>query len=324
MLLPWIGLLWTTDIHYGLRLATKSHHWLFAFAIASLNVSEEDNSKLLKAFLAGLTVVSVSSILQALGVLPIMNGIPSVLEGSHITGSIFLVFGMAVLAYFYTKAVNIKERLSAGILMVVFLAALGVSGGRAGYVALIILSPFLVFSLTGRASLIKVAVVVMLLIGLLFSFPTVRERFTAMRSEIHRFEQADPNSPVGIRLYMWSGAVRIFLDRPLMGTGTGGYRDEMKKFETPELQWRNVSDPHNGYLYMASSFGIVGIISLLWLFYAFLKKGWKARLRATGFGVLMYGLVLCIACLTSTQMLALASSMLFALLMGIRTEYENA
>jgi O-antigen ligase len=324
MALPWVGLLWTSDMQYGLRLATKSHHWLFAFAIVSVHSSQEDLPRLLKAFLAGLTVVSISSILQALGVFPIMNGIPSVLEGSHITGSIFLVFGMALLAYFFTQTVNVKQKLVVGILMVLFLIALGVSGGRIGYVALIVLCPFLAFFLLGRASFIKSAVVVILILGVLFSFPTVRERFITMQSEIHRFEHSDPNSPVGIRLYMWKGAVRIFLDRPFLGTGTGGYRNEMEKFETPQLQWRNVTDPHNGYLYMASSFGIIGIISLLWLLYAFLKKGWHARTKATGFGVLTYGLVLCIASLSSTQILALASSMLFALLMGIRTESDNA
>ncbi|HTZ18835.1 MAG TPA: O-antigen ligase family protein [Dissulfurispiraceae bacterium] len=324
MVLPWIALLWSPDLKEGLRFATKSHHWLLTFAIASLKVPDDDFDSLLKAFLAGLAIVAIISVLQSIGVVPVRDGIPTVLDAKHITGSVFLVFGIALLLFYFVNTQGFKQKSAIVALTGLFLIALGASGGRIGYVALIIVGPFLAFLLMERAGIIKVAIVGLLLAGVLFSFTTVRDRFTLMQSEIQRYEHSDPNSSVGIRLHMWKGAFRIFLQHPVIGAGTGSYKQEMKQFETPELTWRDLDNPHNNYLYMAASFGIIGIFALLWLLYAFFKKGWTARAKATGFAVFSYGVIICIASLTYTPILALASSHLFALLMGIRTMTHEA
>lgn len=124
---------------------------------------------------------------------------------------------------------------------------------------------------------------------------------------------------------MWDGAVKIFLENPVIGVGTGGYQLAMKKYEIPNLALihRDFSDPHNSYLYMAANFGILGIISLFWLFSVLLKNGWRNRHNITGFAILSYTLVLMIGSLTGTQILSLATAFLFAVFTGLQKHLES-
>jgi len=136
--------------------------------------------------------------------------------------------------------------------------------------------------------------------------------------------QGDQRGSFGERMNMWSKSSKIFLKHPLLGVGTGGLKEALEKYRLENPKFPSYAQPHNGYLYLASCFGIIGLVSFFWLLAIFLKKGWQSRHNLAGFCVFSYGLVFFIGNLTDTQILSLATAKMFALLTGLKVEAEDA
>ena len=65
------------------------------------------------------------------------------------------------------------------------------------------------------------------------------------------------------------------------------------------------------------SFGIVGLITLCWLFLAMLKNGWRHINTPLGFSLFSFTLVLIIGSVTDTQILPFPTATALALFAGI-------
>ncbi len=266
ILLPWVGLLWTSDFQEGMRFASKTYYFLLAFALASVRASERDSVILLQAFVAGLTVAAVCSLLQVAEVLPGRNGIPSLVGTKRILGGLFLVFGVCLLLAYLRDCRRADLRFVFVSLIALFFMTLGMTGARSGYLGLAVVIPFLYVYFFRRISVIRIAGFLALLLILLAAFGPFRDRVHSIQSEIQRFEHGDANSAVGERLHMWKGALVVISENPLFGTGTGGYRQGMKRFENESIAARDINNPHSSFFYMACSFGIFGLVVLVWYF----------------------------------------------------------
>ncbi|MBT9138313.1 MAG: O-antigen ligase [Syntrophomonadaceae bacterium] len=316
MAIPWIGLIYTENFSLGLEFARKSYYWLFAFAIASLSFSNYSPKTFFKAFLAGLTITSLFSVGQFIDLIPMREWLPTVFEGRRITMSLLLVLGMSISSFYFLKENRLKHRILILFLILLLLFTLSISQGRIGYLAFIALSPLIAYNLLGQKHIFKVAAISILIVSALFLSPVVRHRFDQTINDIRLYREGDPRTGIGLRLHMWEGAVKIFTKNPIIGVGTGGYQLAMEKFDVPALQ-EEFRDPHNSFLHTAANHGIVGLISLCWLFAIMLKAGWQHRHTATGFSVFSYGLVLLIGSLAATQILTPKTGMLFALFIGL-------
>lgn len=318
MLLPWAGLLWTGDLATGLNLAQKSYYWLYAFAIASLSIHNHQKA-LMISYLSGLSLSMIISILQYLGLVPMPKGYPAGFMG-HISYSLLLVFGMLLLSFYYTKIKDRNYQIFLIFLMVAYLFNLSINIGRIGHLAFVVLSPWILYNILGQKHLSKIVLGALVVILILSLSSTVQYRTRLAVDDVREYYYGNKNTSVGRRLHMWNGAIKMFLQNPVIGVGTGGYKNTMRKYkDDPSLP--DFVQPHNSFLYIASSYGIVGLSLLLWLFVVFMRKGWYARKTVAGFSVLSFGAVLLIGSLTDTQILSLATAKMFALLIGIRTEY---
>lgn len=321
--LPWIGLLWTNDPAAGLEFATKSHNWLLAFAVASLWMSKNNANLLIISFLAGLGLLSTASLLQYAGLTAPSRWIPTIFSSKSITASLWLVLGMLLLSFNFSHARRALSKAAILFIMALFFVTLALGVGRSGYLAFVLLSPFMISTMMGRRKhLLVTSALSLIMISLLFLSPTVRSRIALVISGVNEYHQTNSGSSTGERLHMWKGAVKIFSEQPLIGVGTGGYPGEIAKYEFSDWppEQRRFAHPHNSFLHMAASFGIIGIASLFWLLYVFLSKGWRHRSGHAGFFVFSFGLVLLIGSLTDTFFLSTGPAKLFALLAGIRTE----
>lgn len=319
MLLPWIGLLWAPDLREGLDWASKSYVWFITFAVASLTCNRSHFPLFIKWFLAGLALVSVISLLQYFSIVPFREQVPSLLGWDRITGSLLLVFGMLIVSFEYGRRVSLRDKAVSLLALAFFFVTLLVTGGRAGYLAFVLLLPLFIYNLLPRGYLLLKVLLGLAFFGLMFLSPVAVDRTIKIGEDIISYRQLNPNTDAGLRLHMWSGAVQIFARHPLLGAGTGGYKEEMKKYIIPTLdpQFHHINDPHNSFLFMATSYGLLGLFSLGWLFYVFLKKGWRSGQEPEGFAILAYGLVLIIGSLTSTEIMSFHSGNLFAILMGL-------
>jgi O-antigen ligase len=321
MLLPWVGLIYTEDLSNGLDFAEKSYYWLYAFAIASQSMRNRSKA-FINSYLLGLSLTVCISLLQYIGLVPMPKGFATGFIGGgspYIMYSLLLVFGMIVLSFYFKTVVTKRQKMFLMLLLCAYFLSLFVIPSRIGYLAFAALSPLILYNIFGKKRLMGIAALTVVAVALLLSSSVVQDRIWLAVKEVKDYQHGNKVSSVGARLWMWDGAVKIFLENPIVGVGTGGYRHAMVKYkDDPNLE--DSTHPHNSFLYLASSFGIVGLSAFLWLIAVFLQKGWQARHGIVGYSVLTFGLVLLIGGLTDTQFLSLATGEMFALLMGLETQ----
>lgn len=318
MVLPWVGLLYSPVPADGFNIAKRSYYWLFAIAVAPLLSSTRRTDMVLLAFLAGLSCNSTVAVLQVSGLLPTRDALASgLLKGSsmHIVFTLFLAAGLLIASFYYSRAATRGSRLLWALLLAQYGATAAFIGGRSGYVALILLSPLVIYNLLGRRHAGIILGACVLLVAVLFTSPLVRERFAAAGEDITRFQQGDIRTSVGLRFHMWQIAVQEIRRHPLQGVGTGGFKKIWNDYKgDPALPFYD--HPHNSFLYMTVSHGLPGLIALCWVLMVMLKRSWKARQTALGFSVLAFTAVFIIGSLSDTQVLTFATAVSLALFAG--------
>ena len=115
---------------------------------------------------------------------------------------------------------------------------------------------------------------------------------------------------------MWRGAVKIFLDHPLRGAGTGGYQSEMRKIGDPKTPL--ITHPHNSILYMAASFGIIGLLALFWFFWEIIISAWKERETELGYFILSVAVVIFVSGMVNTQIIDVNAAFPLAVTAGLQ------
>ncbi len=320
MLLPLAGLLWSQDRGEGLAAVVRTYNWLFAFTAAALPFSANRTKTLVNFFIAGLSVNSFVAILQFLGVVPMYRYAASGFM-NYIEQSLFLVLGLLILSFYYRISAEWRTKALCLVLMAVLLFCLAVGIGRSGYLAFAALSPVMLYNFFGKKHLVRIIAGTFVLLAVLLSSATVRDRVRLAVHEVASYEsnaEGSSDTAIGLRLHMWNGAVRIFLAHPLLGVGTGGYKKAMMQYKTdPRLP--DLYHPHNSVLYMAANFGILGLLIFFWLLWVYFRKAMGVRESIIGFFILSYGLVVLIGGLTDIQIVSGSTAKLFAILTGIDT-----
>jgi len=325
IVLPWVGLIYTSVPGDGFRIALKTYYWFYAIALAPILITRRQPDLIIKMFLAGLSLNSAISIMQFAGIVPLKKGLPTGLLGgssAHITYSLLLTLGILIASFYFLKSQSKYKRIPYIILMLQYFITIGFTGGRSGYLALIILSPLAVYNLIGQRHIVKILIVIIIAIALLFSFPMTRSRFAKSIEDIELYGQGNVNTSIGLRFHMWGIALSEIKKNPIFGIGTAGFKRSWEVYKKdPSLPF--MFHPHNSFLYMMVSYGIPGLAAFCWLLFIMLKKGYKHRDSAPGFAVFAFTGVFIIGNLTDTQVLPFATAIAFPLFAGI-SEAINA
>ena len=319
IVLPWTGLMYTPLPADGFPVALKTHYWLYAIAIAPVITPRRQPDLIIKMFLLGLSLNSAISILQFAGLVHLKKGLATGLLGgssAHIPYSLLLTTGILIASFYFLKAKSKRERLLYIFAMIQYFATIGFTGGRSGYVALIVLSPFIVYNIIGQQHIVKILIVSVIAVSFLFSFPVVQSRFLKAKEDIVLYTQGNVNTSIGLRFHMWEIALSEIKKNPILGIGTAGFKKswELHK-KDPSLPFYD--HPHNSFLYMMVSFGIVGLVAFCTLLFVMLKRGWKCRDSALGFAVFTFTTVFIVGSLTDTQVLPFATAIALPLFTGV-------
>lgn len=323
--LPWAAVLWSSaPVDQAVNIAERSYYWLFAFMAASALKSERTVRSVMICFIAGTTIVAIMLCLYFNGIIKATAYLQNFTDRSYITYSLFVVVSILLLAFFYHTSTASIAKVSA-VLLILFLTYMMTElKGRSAYLSLALLSPWLFTTMFGRRRFIPVVVAVLVTLALMFTSQRVRERITLIPKEIKLYQSGVSSSytasdgtqipsSVGLRMMMWNDALKIFQRYPLFGSGTGSYLYEARKMN-PENVY---SHPHNSYLYVATSFGILGIGLYGWVFFVTLKRSWLARNSLSGHSVLAFLLVILIGGLTDTQVLSAATGIVLGFIAGM-------
>ncbi len=324
IILPWIGLLYTADPGgFGIDYAGKTYYWIFCLALASLSFKDMRPRWLIIAFLSGLALNACVGILQLAGFFAPKDGWFSGLTRGYNTLTVYLVLAILICAFSFREAEERKKRAGLLALMILYFFHLIILEGRAGYLTFILLFPFLIKTLFKRVRAWQIGVACLLIIGAMSFSPIVKKRVDLTVSQLKYHMTAEPGKAWGFeytdnqdRFYMWMGAIQIFLEHPIVGAGTGGYPEVLK--EARDAKDPVIAHPHNNILYMAASYGVIGIGVFMWLFGEILRNGWKERDTVMGHFVLCTALVLFINGLFNTTILDAGTLLLLSLVTGLQ------
>jgi O-antigen ligase len=81
----------------------------------------------------------------------------------------------------------------------------------------------------------------------------------------NHYQQGEKETSVGMRLVFHGYAKSMFLSSPWIGYGTGGFSHFYQQINTAQA-YSNIKEPHSQYWLIASEFGILGLITLVYFF----------------------------------------------------------
>ena len=162
--------------------------------------------------------------------------------------------------------------------LVMGITASFLSGSRGGWVALpalIIISLWFIRNTIPKNALLVVAIVLIVTPIVAYFVPQtkVAERIDFTIDNIKAYHDSAIDSPyrttsIGGRFEMWQAAWSIFVDNPTLGVGWGNYQVNAKKMVDQGLRHPKAAKhghPHNEYLSVLASGGLLGLLALLFL-----------------------------------------------------------
>jgi O-antigen ligase len=328
IILMWMGLLIAENTSYESGHVKRSYYWFYTLTVASLPFARFNAEKLIKAFLAGLTFTAVLSILQYSGLAPLKShGIPMGLLSSfhHIILSLLLVFGILVLSFYFKTSNNRRISILILSLMVIYFIDLTiVVYGRSGYIAFMLTAPLIIHNMFGKKQFIFITVIYAVMLCGLLASPTVQKRIGHAKSDIMKYSDGNTNTSLGMRLEMWKTSFDLFREHPFIGTGSSGFKSKWERTKPYETA-SDFATPHNTFFYVASGYGVPGIITITWLFIALFISGWRSRSTIIGFTVLSFALVFFIGSLANTMIFGSVKTAWASVFIGLQAAlYKNS
>lgn len=331
IVLSLLGLIYTPDLGgLGLKYAKKNHYWIYAVVLSTVVFPKKSFDRFMYAFMIGLLINALIGYLQAMGVVPVFADIGNRgylgLYGGHNTLAMLLVLGLLMASFYLRNGARRGEKVTYALLMIAFFLHIVIMESRGGYLILVLMSPIIVHNLFPRISLRATAGLYLLLVALIFSTPVVRERAVNTYEELSEqynegedFRWGRKYSKSMDRIYMWHWATKLFLQNPVLGVGTGGYKQATLNAGGD----KGVDHPHNNILFIAANHGIAGLIVFLWLFWVLMRNGFKNRRSNAGFFILSSSLVLLVGGFTETHILDAGGAFLLAVTTGLQASLED-
>lgn len=319
--LHWLGMVYSLDKETGMDFAMKTKYWIAFLITAGCTMRNDGILLIVKALWVGLVAGAILAMGQVAGLLPLIKAEYPGFGIVYTLLVMYLIVGILMAAFYFERTNRLWNKLGLLSLIAIFVFHLAVLNGRAGYVIFILLSPMVANKLMGRFKIAVKALVAGCLIFALFLSPVVRDRvfstFDMVEAHKDKLLQGDLIKFMP-RSYMTKEALEAIKQRPLWGIGTGSL------YEVTKAKGHGVKHPHNNILYMGSSFGIIGIISLFWLFGTMFIISWRQRQTPLGYFVLCSCLVLFLGGMFDTQILNTGTLLMLVLCYGFLCQLNRS
>jgi len=283
-----VGVLFTEKYSDGFHVANKFFSLPAIYLMASVLIQSlygekkrnENAEYILLSFLVGLMVLNGIGIMTFLGVIGHKQYVTPLapMHVHHIWFSNINALGLYTAVSFllfsrYGKSDRGKLFLICSIVLGVCCILLSIS--RTAWFGIALTSVIMAFLASKNRKIIFISMAAAAVAGLIIYLfiPLVHDRINLIRQDITAFFAGKTETSLGERFLMWKAAIMMFLSNPLVGVGTGGYVPTMTAYvasgQFPEYLLE-FNQPHNMYLFALATNGILGLASLLYLFYRIL------------------------------------------------------
>lgn len=269
-----VGLTYTeANLSYALKNIFTERKIVYILPLVLVFTDERPKIRFLWAFLLTCAVGLLLSFALTIPALnPDMRFRAAAVFRSHATqGMAFAMAAFLSVWLGYRQAFkNVKYVLYALALAFSLNIAL-VTPGRSGYVVYMILFVWWFFIRLGIKGVLVGGFASVLLAGSAFYLsPAINDRVMLGITEAQNYTTDTVETSLGRRMVMYSTTVEIIRQHPILGVGTGGYKQTFSTMAAQQYTgWRAqpFDDPHNQYLFVWAENGIIGLaIFLLMLF----------------------------------------------------------
>ena len=150
-----------------------------------------------------------------------------------------------------------------------------ITGDRAPFFMLIIISTLLILSLCNKKIILTFLSSIILIIFLVGLNADKKQRYVNETLNAVGFQNNKFTLDTGYG-HLFYSAIKIWIDNPLLGAGTKNYREictrDEYNFETKNNHQLCSTHPHNYFLELLSETGLLGLISFYFIFFSLLGK----------------------------------------------------
>ena len=277
-----VGLLWTEDLEWGLVIVKKMWYFLLLLPILLTITKKEYIKHYILAFILAMTLTELLSYLvwfEIIGPLhkaTVGNPTPTM---SHISYNPYLTFGIYLISYelLCNKSLSTISKYFYAFFALTMSINMFITGGRAGQVMYFAMITILIFQYYNPKR-IKAAILTMIIVPSIFmsaySMSTqFNDRVNEAIDNISSYNgEGKKDTSVGQRITYTINSFKIIQQYPLFGVDTGDFPSEYKKVHmqnTPDVGL--TIHPHNMYILTAVQLGLLGLASMLLIFYQQLK-----------------------------------------------------
>ena len=232
---------------------------------------------------------------------------------------------LSFVLFFYS--LTKKEKLLTALCVLGILSGLGasvLSTARGGWISLppVLFAIFFIFrQQISKKFLISLCALILIGSTLLFMVPQtqVSKRIDQARNDIVLYLDGNPNTSIGARFEMWKGALMMTQERPVVGVGEIAFKSYFQKYAEEGKMAKSASvyaHAHNLYLDNLAKNGILGLLSLLAIFfvplYGFIKSARNSNVEIKTLGALGVTHILAVMCYgTSEAFFSLHTTQMF-------------
>jgi O-antigen ligase len=281
-----IGLLWTEDLSWGLHIVHKMWYFIGLFPILYTIVRKDYIKYYIYAFLLAISFTEVLSYLIWLELVEpfknatVNNPTPFM---SHISYNPILAFTIYLVLHeiLFNKKLTNLEFAFYSFFVISMTINMFITGGRAGQVGFFVMLSILVFQFFDKQR-IKSLLVIFIMIPSIFigayQFSDLfKERVDLVIIEFKDVDRDVHHTSTGLRINFALNSLEVIKQNLIIGVGTGDFPSEYKKINqinTPALP--NATNPHNMYTLITVQLGLIGLFSMLSIFYYQLKLSFNS------------------------------------------------
>ena len=280
-----IGLIWTEDLSWGFHMLHKMWYFLLLLPVLFSIVKKEYIWQIIYAFLVAIAITEVISYLIWFEIIipfksaTVSNPTPFM---SHISYNPILAFAIYLVLHeiFFNKKITNFVFSLYSFFAISMIVNMFITGGRAGQVAFFAMLAVLIIQILDKQRIKSLITIFIVIPGIFFTAYQASDLF--QKRVNLAFNQAleyqpGSNNSIGYRITYALNSWELIKENPIIGVGTGDFPVEYKKInqiKTPimtSMGLPTTTNPHNMYILIFSQLGVIGLISMLSIFYFQIK-----------------------------------------------------
>ncbi len=279
-----IGMLWSQDLSWGFHMLHKMWYFLLLFPILYTIVRKDYISSYISAFLLAILITEVCSYLVWFEIIEpfknatVENPTPFM---NHISYNPILAFAIYLVLHeiFFNKKITNFVFSLYSFFAISMIVNMFITGGRAGQVAFFAMLVVLIIQILDKQRIKSLITIFIVIPGIFFTAYQASDLF--QKRVNLAFNQAleyhpGSNNSIGYRITYALNSWEVIKENPIIGVGTGDFPVEYKKInqiKTPIMfaMIPTTTNPHNMYILIFTQLGVIGLISMLSIFYYQIK-----------------------------------------------------